>query len=112
MLETAFHDEVYRRVSIYLSVFLNIFLKPNDINLCAPVVQFSLMNPDATKRNFKTLDKAVDLVNTAVLHRRVKNKERDHALTVIFTLFILQLFYNTLTAVILIASWRERNRPC
>ena len=46
------------------------------------------MNPDATKRNYKTLDKAVDLVNTAVLHRRVKNKERDHALTVRFIIVI------------------------
>lgn len=51
MLETAFHDE------------------------------FSLMNPDATKRKYKSLDKAVDLVNMAVVHRRAKNKERDTALT-------------------------------
>lgn len=44
--------------------------------------QFSLMNPDASKRKYKSLDKAVDIVNAAVLHRRSRNKERDTAITV------------------------------
>lgn len=40
------------------------------------------MNPNATKRKYRSLDKAVDLVNSAVLHRRVKNAERSSALAV------------------------------
>ena len=49
------------------------------------------MNPDAAKRKYKTLDKAVDIVNAAVVHRRVKNKERDHTLMVCIPISIASL---------------------
>jgi hypothetical protein len=66
------------------------------------------MNPDATKRKYKSLDKAVDIVNAAVVMRRSVKTDRERTLTVsavVYSLACMCVYTDTDTDTVVLTQY-------